>query len=152
MSFELETIVAKARDMLLQLAKPNGSPSEKLLKLKPRDEDYDLVFATDAVAAARAGYAGLWAAPPPWPVKPDQTDLRIGAAYGSDFASDDPRTRPFPGGYKTISAHLVPDRVWLVWEFVAPGASDGILFDGLVALPDHYAWFPKPWRVVPRPA
>src|SRR5258706_2886163 len=149
MADPLDVIVHQARLLLEQLAKPNGQPAEKLLKLKPRDDDYDAVFLPSAVIAARAGYTGLWPSPPGWPVKPDQTSLRIGAAYVEDFATDDPRTKPFPGGYKGISGHLVPGRVWLVWEYLTPGAMDGILFDGLVALPDHFAWFPKPWRVVP---
>ena len=147
----LEVIVFRAKQLLEQMQKPNGGAAEKFLKLKPRDEDYEAVFTGAALASARAGYARLWAAPPPWPVKPDQTTIRIGAAYAEDFAGDDPRTRPFPGGYKGISPHLVPGRVWLVWEHVAPGATDGILFDGLVDLSDHFAWFPKPWRVVPPP-
>ena len=149
---ELETIALQAKLMLEQLQKPNGPAAEKFLKLKPRDEDYDAVFVGAAIASARAGYARLWAAPPAWPVKPDQTNIRIGAAYAEDFDRDDPRTRAFPGGYQGISAHLVPGRIWLVWEHVAPGAHDGILFDGLVAFPDHFAWFPKPWRVVPQAA
>ena len=149
----IEVIVARARAMIEQLQKPNGPAAEKLLKLRPRDEDYAAVFVGAAVASARAGYAGLWAAPPAWPVKPDQTTVRIGGAYAEDFAkSDEPRTKPFPGGYVGISPHLVPGRIWMVWEHVAPGARDGISFDGLVALPDHFAWFPKPWRVVPQPA
>lgn len=150
MTESLDVIVHKAKELLVQLTKPNGEhPALRMMKLKPRDEDYAAVFSGAAADSARAGYAGLWAQIPPWPVKPEQTNLRVGAAYVEDFAKDDPRTKPFPGGYKQISHWLVPGRVWIVWEHVAPGSTDGILFDGLVALPDHFAWFPKPWRVVP---
>src|SRR2546428_6895246 len=96
----LDVIVAKVRALLTEIAQANGQRAQKLLALRPREEDYAAVFAAGVAAGARAGYAGLWASPPPWPVKPEQTQLRIGAAYVEDFARDDPRTRPFPGGYK----------------------------------------------------
>jgi len=102
----------------------------------------------EVVEQARSGYRSLWSQVPPWPVKPDQTDLRIGAAFAKDFATENARIRPFPGGYRDVARYLLPDRIWIVWEHVTPGAKDGILFDGLVAIDDHFAWFPKPWRVL----
>ena len=32
--------------------------------------------------------------------------------------------------------------------FVQPGEAHGMAHDGLVYLDDHWAWFPKPWRVL----
>ena len=136
----IEETVARARVLL--------ASTKSLETLKPRDEDYAAVFVPEVAERARAGYQGLWSQVPPWPVRPEQTELRIGAAFAEDFATENARVRPFPGGYRDVARYLIADRVWIVWEHVAPGAKDGILFDGLVALDDHFAWFPKPWRVV----
>jgi hypothetical protein len=144
MAHDLQLIIHRAREMLGALA----STTQPFAQLRPHDEDYGLVFVGDAALRARAGYAGLWQAPPPWPVRPEQTEIHVTAALAEDFARDDPRASPFPGGYKTIAAQLAPDQVWLLWEHVAPGQRDGIVFDGLVPIGDRWAWFPKPWRVV----
>ena len=139
MTTNLDLVAAHARTMLAGLT--------DFAPLRPRDADYDAVFLPAATASARAGYAGLWAAPPPWPVKPTQTDIHVHAARSEDLASD-----PFfPGGYKDIARFVKPGQIWMLWEHVVPGERAGMSFDGLVAFADHYAWFPKPWRVVPPP-
>ncbi len=141
-------IIAEAHVVLARVA----DPKQGFAILKPRDEDYDRVFVGAAAAAARAGYAGLWAGVPPWPARPDQTELHVAVAYTEDFAAGNERAAPFPGGYKTIAASLAPGVAWLLWEAVAPGERNGIVFDGLVPIDDRWAWFPKPWRVVPEPS
>jgi hypothetical protein len=37
------------------------------------------------------------------------------------------------------------------WELMAEDAEEGVAFDGLVWIDDHFAWFPKPWRFIPQP-
>ena len=43
---------------------------------------------------------------------------------------------------------LDPHRVWARWKFVRPGEPSGMAYDGLVWVDDHWAWFPKPYRVL----
>jgi hypothetical protein len=123
--------------------------SDMVLALRPRHEDYAAVFAGDAAAAARAGYEGLWSNPPRWPIRPEQTALRVECALSDDFATGRAGAISFPGGYRAITRHLIPGRIWVCWEFLAPTARDGLAFDGLVEVGDRWAWFPKPWRVLP---
>ncbi len=137
---ELETTYARAKQMIEQLI--------SFHPLQPHDEDYAAVFVGDAAARAREGYKALWSALPPWPVKPSQTEIHVTGAFAEDFANADPRARFFPGGYKDVAQLLVPGVLWLMWEQVTPGQRDGITFDGLVAIGDRWAWFPKPWRAV----
>jgi len=54
----------------------------------------------------------------------------------------------FAGGLPDVAEQLVPDRFWVAWEFVEPGASCGMAYHGLVWLDGRFAWFPKPWRVL----
>jgi len=34
------------------------------------------------------------------------------------------------------------------WKYVKPGEQLGTSFDGLIYVNSHWAWFPKPWRVL----
>ena len=119
--------------------------------LEPRPEDYAKVFNSAVAEKAQAGYQALWQNPPPWPVRAEQNQLKVAVALAEDFTEDTPRSQYFPGGYRTIAHHLVPGRIWVCWEFVAPAREMGVSFDGLVPLDGHWAWFPKPWKVLPSP-
>jgi hypothetical protein len=122
---------------------------EMIYALRPLPADYARVFAAEAVEQAQAGYAELWQTPPLWPIKRDQTMLRVDVAQAEDFLEDGPRAAAFPGGYRSIAHHLLPGRLWVCWEYFAPEVGSGLSFDGLVRLDDRWAWFPKPWRVLP---
>jgi hypothetical protein len=56
--------------------------------------------------------------------------------------------RPFPEGYHAIVPLLDPHRVWVCWKYTRPGAASGLAYDGLVWCDDHWAWFPKPYRML----
>ncbi|HWO61148.1 MAG TPA: hypothetical protein VNO31_14065 [Umezawaea sp.] len=43
---------------------------------------------------------------------------------------------------------LVPTRVWAAWKYRSPNSSAGLSYDGLVWCDDHWAFFPKPYRVL----
>ena len=106
------------------------------------------MFVADSVRRAASGYEQLWRQLPEIPFKITQTQLRIFTAWSQDFAALDARAVAFPGGYRSIAAQLLPDVSWAAWEVIEAGATDGILFDGLVAIGDRFAWFPKPWRIL----
>ncbi len=120
--------------------------------LRPHAEDYATVFHADVAEIARQGYEQMvWSQPMVWPIKSEQTRLRVVAALAEDFAVEmNPRAREFPGGYASVASHFMPGHMWFAWEYLAPGASAGLAFDGLVELGDRWAWFPKPWRILPR--
>ncbi len=117
-------------------------------QLKPRDADYAAVFVGDAAKIARAGYAALWANPPPTLGKPSQTRVKTFATEADAFLTDNEFSREFPGGYRGIASHLQPDKIWVAWKFIEAGGELGMAYDGLVWLRDHWAWFPKPWRML----
>jgi hypothetical protein len=143
MTKSLEEHAIAAQAILMRL------PAEGFALIRPRDEDYVRAFRPDQAVHARASYEGLWANPPPWPGRPDQTEWHVTAALAEDFLNNDSRAAPFPGGYREVASTFQPGSIWLLWEVVRPGEPNGITFDGLVAIDDRYAWFPKPWRVGP---
>lgn len=79
---------------------------------------------------------------------PDQTELVVNLSPAAMLGAENELSCHFPGGYRKIAAHLDPQRVWVAWKYRRPGESSGMAFDGLVRVDDHWAWFPKPYRVV----
>jgi hypothetical protein len=57
-------------------------------------------------------------------------------------------SREFFSSYRRIARWLNPHRVWVAWEYLAPGESSGLACDGLVWCDDHWAWLPKPYPVL----
>jgi hypothetical protein len=143
---ELYRIARNAEGLLAPLAQ---APAEIWVpKLKPRDTDYEAVFGAEAARRAREGYAALCNKPPATLGQRGQTVVRAFASEADALGADNEFSREFPGGYRKIAGLLVPDKIWVVWKLLAPGQEHGMSYDGLVFLRDHWAWFPKPWRVL----
>ena len=147
----LEEAYRRAGRMLSQLADPArlADRLDLVVALRPLDEDYDHVFQPGAAEVARAGYAALWERPPILPIAADQTTLRLAVCYTEELIGYTGRAQSFPRGYQSIATQLVAGRIWCAWEYLRPGATDGMSFDGLVVVGDRFAWFPKPWRILP---
>ncbi len=77
---------------------------------------------------------------------PEQTRLWVYTALSESIDS----TAEFPGGYRQLVGALKPGFVWVCWRFVAVNETSGLSFDGLVWIDDHLAWFPRPWKLLPR--
>lgn len=116
--------------------------------LRPRPEDYARVFVPNVVEAARSAYETLWADAPRLDVPSANTELKSFVAPAAMLAYDNELSTHFPGGYRHIAHVLQPQRAWVRWTYTRPGASSGLSFDGLVWCDDHWAWFPKPFRVL----
>ena len=139
----LDDVRARATALLGKLRNAGaGSAAD----LKPRPTDIASVFTADLVEKAIAHYAPLWAQPVEIRARPDQSELVVHAALAKDLPG-----ATFPGGYKHVVSHLVPGRIWIAWKYFVPGERLGMAYDGLVWVDDHFAWFPKPWRMVPKP-
>ena len=118
--------------------------------LRPRPEDWAVVFDADWAAHAREGFAPLWADPRLPKVNPGQSVVRITAvATGAELQQGGPAVERFPGGYRRVAHALRPEPSWICWSFTAPDETRGMAHNGLVAVgPDRFAWFPKPWRAL----
>jgi hypothetical protein len=143
---ELLKIQREAEELLTPLTRAR---SEDLVRaLRPRPEDYARVFVASAADTAQTGYGQMWNAPPKSLAKSHQTEVRAFAADSASLVEDNEYSRNFPGGYRKIAHLLKPGLVWVMFRVVAPGESSGMAHDGLVKLDDHWAWFPKPWRIL----
>jgi hypothetical protein len=119
------------------------------LALRPRDDDYPRVFAGAAAEAARLGYLPLWNTAPVIEPQEGQTQVRVAVATSAELAIDSVAARGFPGGYRHLVGRFMPETIWAAWQFLRPGDTSGLQFDGLVYLDGRFAWFPKPWLVLP---
>lgn len=144
----IEVIRQQLEPLLRALAAPGGT--ELAVGLRPHDDDYARVFANaEAAEAARLAYAALWARPPRFEApRADESTLRIHVAPAGMLADDNDLSRPFPGGYREVASLLDPHRVWVAWKYTRPDQGIGLAYDGLVWCEDHWAWFPKPYRVL----
>lgn len=138
----------KAMALLSRFVDPSlaGERLALLLSLRPRAEDYEHVFAADAVAVARDAYQALWTSPQPLNPPPQQTLVELHVATAHELATGTGAAREFPGGYAQVATRLQPERFWLCWRFCEPGQTVGVQYDGLVHLDERFVWFPKPWR------
>lgn len=142
-------VAAAAADVLRHFAEPGFPQAEATAALKPRPEDYARVFRADLADAVRAAYEQAWAADPPViDMAPDQTMVQVFACPAGLLGEENELSRAFPGGYRAAAPYLVPERVWLAWRYAVPGTAKGMAYNGLVWVEDHWAFFPKPYRVI----
>lgn len=141
----IDMIRAEAMPLLEALAQDEDG--SVVATLRPRAGDYEKVFQGEAIDKARAAYEELWSAgfAPPRP-RSTQTEIRCAAAPAGMLMGSNELSRRFPGGYEGIAASLNPHRIWLAWQYVEPGQTSGLSFDGLVWVDDRWVWLPKPYR------
>jgi hypothetical protein len=137
---ELDSVRASASALLVELR--NQGPAAAA-RLKPRPADIAKVFRAELVELAITHYAAVWSQPIELTALPDQNELVVYAARAEELPAP-----TFPGGYRQVAAQLVAGRTWIAWKYIASGARRGMAYDGLVWIDDHFAWFPKPWRMV----
>lgn len=143
---ELHRIQRAAEAMLTTIVL--GTPEDIVRNLRPHDEDYARVFLPEAAERAQLGYTSLWNAPPKSLGKAGQTQVRAFACDAESLRTENDFSRNFPGGYRHIAGYLKPELVWVAFKVLVPGQSQGMAHDGLVFMGDHWAWFPKPWRIL----
>ena len=117
----------------------------------PRPNDAVQAFSeTWAPAAARASATLMQNPPPAESIPAHYSALRVHLAPAPLLGGPHPLSAMFPGGYRRIAHQLAPEGIWATWVHHAPGKTSGLRMDGLVWLGDHWAWFPKPWKLLRR--
>ncbi len=80
--------------------------------------------------------------------KPGQSELLIWWATTDDLIAGAPVAGHFPGGYKRAAEYMNPGFPIVRFKFVKPGETAGMAYDGLIWVNGHWAWMPKPWRMI----
>ncbi|MGE5182889.1 MAG: hypothetical protein ACM31C_12535 [Acidobacteriota bacterium] len=152
MTLDFDAAYAGSRRVLLAyLAAPIEQRAALVAQLRPRSSDYHLVFDPEfAAQAAEQGYRQLWGNAPVWPV-PAEPSVEVFCAASDSFAAGGREVERFPGGYTEIACWLRKGLIWTAWT-IASRERAHLMFDGLVEVePGRWAWFPRPWKVLPRP-
>ncbi len=140
---------ALEESLAAQLHAGMADPEALAASLRPRAGDAHKVFRADVADAIDAAQTESWThGKVRIRVQSHQTDIRVNVAPAGMLAQDSPLVRPFPQAYRALSEYLEPSRVWATWVHHAPGVAQGMRYDGLVWVDDHWAWFPKPWRAL----
>ena len=135
-----------ARSTLEKFLVPGADTKTLTKNLEPTSADYANVFGPDA-RTAEAHYRAMWMGSDSSMViapRTGQTELILSSA-SSEEITQNPGAKNFPDGYK--KAHLARGLMVYRWKFVEPGQTLGTVFDGLVFVNGHFAFFPAPWRV-----
>jgi len=143
----IELIKTQVMPILEALATDRTQEVTRLLI--PQDADYEKVFVGRAVSAAHEAYTTLWSAPLDltYPTA-EQSSVRCFVAPAGMLGEENELSHEFPGGYRKLARWLNPHNVWVRWKYVRPGETSGLAYDGLVWCEDHWAWFPKPYRLL----
>jgi hypothetical protein len=117
--------------------------------LKPTTADYRAVFGDNA-SKAESHYEKLWSDPKiKIGASSENTGLLLSKATTEELKSwTGEAMTDFPGGYKRIADKYQPNLTVYRWKYVKPGETSGMAYDGLIYVNGHWAWFPKPWRML----
>lgn len=116
--------------------------------LRPHPDDCERAFQPHVAEAARQAYEAVWSTPPRVTRATPGSQIQCHIAPAGMLGHDNTLSWHFPGGYCAIAPLLQPQRVWAAWKLIEPGHSAGMSYDGLVWLDHHWAWFPKPYRIL----
>ncbi len=138
-----------AKALLGEFLKPGADRPGLTRALKPTAADYAAVFEGDNATKAAAGYEKLWSDPRAViGAAPENNQLLVWSATTDDLKAGTGDSGNFPGGYKQAASTFKAGITLYRWKFVKPGEKLGMAYDGLAYVNGHWAWFPKPWRVV----
>jgi hypothetical protein len=117
--------------------------------LRPTSADYKAVFTDELAAKAESGYSKLWSDPKiAISADPENTEIIINKATTDDIkAWTNDVKMSFPGGYQKVGPFFNPGLTVYQWKYIKPSETSGMSFDGLIYVNNHWAWFPKPYRI-----
>ena len=137
-----------AKQMLTDIrTSPDAAGMTKALR--PTSADYKAVFTDDFAPKAEKSYAELWNDPKAViGADPANTELKLSKATTDDIkAWTHDVEMDFPGGYQRVGQYFKPGLTVYRWKYVKPGETLGMAYDGLIYVNNHWAWFPKPYRI-----
>jgi hypothetical protein len=145
-----EAVVNEARLALAPFLNVDRDHRAMTDALRPRPGDAAKVFLPALSTAIEAALDRVWAKGITIRPAGGQTEVSAMAGLPEDFAEQAVHTRGFAQAYTPLADYLQPGRIWISWTFHASGEEKGSRFDSLVWIEDHWAFFPKPWRLLPK--
>jgi hypothetical protein len=139
-----------ARQLLSQFFQAGMDKEALTKKLRPHSGDFSAVFKPEVAKQVEEGYRE------PWDqgkivihAKPGETELLLGWVTTGDLQKQNEAAAAFPIGYAKAAPYFNEGLKIYRFKFVRPGEQLGFAWDGLIFVNGHWAFFPKPWRVIP---
>jgi hypothetical protein len=138
---------AGARAVAEKLAAPGADLAALSKELRPTSADYAAVYEPAFAAELEKMYTPVWdSGQLVIGHHPGQTQVLLRIATAEEFKAG--AAKGFPGGYRKVAEKLQPGVTLYAFDFVEPGKTLGMAYDGLVKVNGHFRIIPKPWRAV----
>ncbi len=140
-----------AKNMLKEFAKPGVDTAALTKPLRPTKADYEAVFDAEFAAKAAALYDPAWDGGKMVITTNDplRTEVKLYPATSDEVKNwTGAAAKDFAGGWKDVAPHLKPGVKIYRFDFVKPGETVGMVYEGLVNVNGNWRIFPKPWRAV----
>ena len=143
--------LADAKVLVAGFAKAGADHAALSAALRPKPEDYDVVFVPDAAKKLKAALDPMWESKKPFvDPKPEQTETFVVGATGPQLKASTGPGDQCPSRYGEV-ADMIKSGVRLYcFRFRKPGGlwQEGTVSDGLVWIDGRWVIFPKPYRVL----
>jgi hypothetical protein len=141
---------AGAISLVKEFVKPGADLATLSKQLRPTASDYAAVFEPDLDAKVKA----LW--DPGWDsgeliIAPNtgQTEVKLSSTTSAEMKSwTGSAATDFAGGWRKAAPKLKAGLKIYGFDFLAPGETLGMSFEGLIHVNGHWRIFPKPWRAM----
>jgi len=141
--------VTAAREVLAAFTQAGADHAALTVALRPKQEDYAAVFTAEAAEQAKAVMDPMWdGAKAVIDPSAEQTEVAIVGVTPDQLTKGEGDAASCPASYQGIADKLNPKIVVYCAQFVKPGEKHGLSVDALVLVDDHWALFPKPFRVL----
>lgn len=138
----LRVLAEAAPKLIMRLDDP-----QVVTGLQPNRNDIAALFDEELADSIFKGVTDLYKTMPRAAPGDRYPELKVTAANAGLLRWSNELSDKFPRGYRDIAGWMVPNRIWLSWEYRSPEGGS-VLYDGLVFLDDHWVWIPKVFRIV----
>jgi hypothetical protein len=138
-----------AKQLANAFLKPGADCAALSKPLRPTAADHAAVFEGDFGTKVAAAWDPGWEsgkmvmAP-----KPGQTEVKVSSATTDELKAGTGNAAELAGGWKDAAAKMKPGLKVYRFDFLEPGKTAGMSFDGLIYVNGNWRVFPKPWRVL----
>ncbi len=140
-----------ATNLLKEFVKPGADLAALSKQLRPTKADYEAIFKPDFAVKAASVYDPAWEAGQMVITlgNPARTEVKIYPSTTDEVISwTGTAAKDLAGGWKQLAPHLKPGVKIYRFDFVEPGQTEGMHYEGLVNINGNWRIFPKPWRLV----
>ena len=138
-----------ANKLAKEFLKPGADCAALSKQLRPTTADYAAVFEGDFGTKVAAVWNPMWdAGQMVMAPKAGQTEVKISSATAEELKAGTGGASELAGGWKEVAPKMKPGLKVYRFQFLEPGKTAGMSFDGLIFVNGNWRVFAKPWRAL----